>query len=200
MAGFAQQTIAYTVSVPNATSSIAVKPATSNAFSTVTVNGTSVLAGQYSVGIALNVGTNLITTIVTAQDTTTTKTYKITVTCATGSLNAAFVGIKQPVENVPAAPEDDVIVHRSLSPNGDGANDVFKNDGITAFPDNRVTIINNNGVAVFEAQGYNNASKAFDGHSSKTGVMQQAGTYFYTIDYSDGKQMLHKNGCLVLKY
>ena len=49
---------------------------------TVTVNGTAVDSGQPSAAIALNVGTNTLTVQVTAEDTTTTKDYTVTITRA----------------------------------------------------------------------------------------------------------------------
>ena len=72
---FASGTIAYTQSVANAVSSITVTPTVNQANATVTVNGTAVATGVASGNINLNVGANTITTVVTAQDGTTTKTY-----------------------------------------------------------------------------------------------------------------------------
>jgi uncharacterized protein with beta-barrel porin domain len=46
----------------------------------VTVNGTAVSSGSASGAITLNVGSNIITTVVTAQDGTTTQTYTTVVT------------------------------------------------------------------------------------------------------------------------
>src|SRR6185437_5806856 len=70
----------YTSTVPNTTASVKITPTTSDPAATVTVNGTTVTSGTASGAIALNVGDNTITTVVTAQDLTTTKTYTITVT------------------------------------------------------------------------------------------------------------------------
>ena len=77
---FASGTIAYTQSVANAVSSITVTPTVNQANATVTVNGTAVASGSASGSINLNVGANTITTVVTAQDGTTTQTYTTTVT------------------------------------------------------------------------------------------------------------------------
>lgn len=79
---FASGTIAYTHSVPNSVSSITVMPTVSQANATVTVNGAAVASGVASGNINLNVGANTITTVVTAQDGSTTKTYTTTVTRA----------------------------------------------------------------------------------------------------------------------
>ena len=80
---FTASTINYTSSVANAVTSTTVTPTATNANSTIKVNGVSVASGSASSTINLNVGSNTITTVVTAQDGTTTKTYSITVMRAT---------------------------------------------------------------------------------------------------------------------
>ena len=77
---FASATISYTASVSNATTSITVTPTVNQPNATVKVNGTAVTSGSASGAITLNLGINTITTVVTAQDGTTIKTYTITVT------------------------------------------------------------------------------------------------------------------------
>ena len=76
---FASATETYTASVANSTSSITVTPTRTQANATITVNGASVTSGSASSAISLNVGPNIITVVVTAQDGTT-KTYAFTVT------------------------------------------------------------------------------------------------------------------------
>jgi len=77
---FSSSTTTYTVDVINDVTSLTVTPTVNQANATVTVNGTAVATGVASDPITLNVGANTITTIVTAQDGTTTGTYTITVT------------------------------------------------------------------------------------------------------------------------
>jgi len=84
---FASATTAYTASVANSVSSITLTPTRNQANATITVNGSAVTSGSASGAIALTVGTNTITTVVTAQDGSTTKTYTVTVTRA-ASANA----------------------------------------------------------------------------------------------------------------
>ncbi len=81
---FSSGTISYTASVSNSTSSITVTPTIHQANATVqaNVNGgsyASVTSGSASGSLSLNVGSNTINVLVTAQDGTTTKTYTITV-------------------------------------------------------------------------------------------------------------------------
>ena len=79
---FAATTTAYSASVANSVSTIAVTPTVSDANATVTVNGNQVTSGAASGNINLNVGSNIITVLVTAQNGTTTKTYTVSVTRA----------------------------------------------------------------------------------------------------------------------
>ncbi len=80
--GFASGTTSYTASVDNAVTSLTVTPTVTDANATVTVNGTSVTSGSASGAINLNVGSNIITVVVTAEDGTTTETYTVDVTRA----------------------------------------------------------------------------------------------------------------------
>jgi gliding motility-associated-like protein len=198
---FSPATTSYTANVGNSFTSVTVTPKTSDATATVTVNGASVTSGGTSAAIALNVGANKITTVVTAQDGVTTKTYTVTLTRATppGNIPDESVSVAIPEKDI-AFDEDVVIVHQAISPNGDGVNDFLQIDGILAYPDNKLAIMNRDGLLVFEAKGYDNANKVFDGHSNKTGAMQLPGTYFYALDYTVKGITKHKTGFLVLKY
>jgi hypothetical protein len=73
-------------------------------------------------------------------------------------------------------------------------------DNISQYPDNKLSIMNRNGQLVYQATGYDNSSKVFDGHSSKNGQMQLPGTYFYELDYIVAGIAKHRTGFLVLKY
>ena len=66
----------------NGVTSITVTPTAAGTGATIHVNGTVVASGAASQAINLNVGSNTITTVVTAQDGTTTRTYTLTVTRA----------------------------------------------------------------------------------------------------------------------
>jgi hypothetical protein len=79
---FSSATTSYTASVLNAVNSIIVTPTANSASATITVNGNPVTSGNPSTPVSLSEGANTITTVVTAQDGITTKTYTITVTRA----------------------------------------------------------------------------------------------------------------------
>ncbi|MBB5395746.1 S-layer family protein [Mucilaginibacter sp. AK015] len=87
---FSSATVSYTASVSNATSTITVTPAKTNGNASITVNGTAVNSGSASGAINLNIGDNVITTVVTAQDGLTTKTYTLTVNRAKAAQTITF--------------------------------------------------------------------------------------------------------------
>src|SRR5262249_6259598 len=81
---FDAATLAYAANVRTGYSSITVTPTVSDATSTiqVRVNGgayQSVASGSPSTALALNLGTNTVDALVTAQDGITTKTYSVDV-------------------------------------------------------------------------------------------------------------------------
>ncbi|QMV41906.1 S-layer homology domain-containing protein [Cohnella cholangitidis] len=96
---FAPGTTSYTASVTNSVYSIAIMPTMANVTATVTVNGQTLTAGAASVG--LNVGSNPITIVVTAQNGAT-KTYTVTVTRASlPSTGGGGSGSSTPTVEVP---------------------------------------------------------------------------------------------------
>ena len=95
---------------------------------------------------------------------------------------------------------DEVFVHQAVSPNGDGINDFLLIEGIKNYPDNQVTIVNRNGVKIYQTRSYDNQYRVFDGRSNVTGALQQAGTYFYLLEYTVNGESKRKEGFFVLKY
>lgn len=89
--GTAPFAICYAVSVAFFTTSVTVTPTAAGVNATITVNGSAVTSGSASQSISLEVGENTITTIVTAEDGTTTKTYTVVATRANVSVSH-FVG------------------------------------------------------------------------------------------------------------
>lgn len=85
---FSSATTSYTATVPYSVTSLRVTPTLAEAGPTIKVNGTTVASGSQSGAISLNVGSNTITTIVTAANGVTTKTYTTTVTRQAQSSNA----------------------------------------------------------------------------------------------------------------
>ncbi len=107
------------------------------------------------------------------------------------SVNKSEPGLDLPVEPV---------VKQAVSPNGDGVNDFLEIENIDNFPDNHLVLMRRDGTRIFEAYHYDNRSHTFDGHNSKNGQMQVAGTYFYLLEYKTGGVMKRKTGYVILKY
>ncbi|MFV5686681.1 gliding motility-associated C-terminal domain-containing protein [Flavobacterium sp. GB2R13] len=124
------------------------------------------------------------------DDATCPRTIKITITVTTGCGGIVLSC-------------GTIIVHNAFSPNGDGINEVFFIDNIddtNCYPDNTVEIYNRWGVLVFDAQGYNNTTKAFKGFSEGRSTISQSsglptGTYFYILNYTsiDGNGKVQTN-------
>jgi phosphodiesterase/alkaline phosphatase D-like protein len=85
---FSPLTGTYTASVANAVVNLRITPTAASAGATVTVNGAAVASGTASEPITLNVGPNLITTVVTAENATSTRSYTITVNRASAAVVA----------------------------------------------------------------------------------------------------------------
>lgn len=75
---FDKNTQSYTGNVPGSVSEITVIPTSDEIMSTITVNGQSCLSAHASQIIPLNIGQNVITVVVTAEDKTT-RTYTVTI-------------------------------------------------------------------------------------------------------------------------
>ena len=79
---FAAGTVTYAATVASCATSITVTPTAVEANATITVNGLPVVSGHASGEIALNLGANTITMVVTSEDGSLKKTYTVTVTRA----------------------------------------------------------------------------------------------------------------------
>lgn len=80
----------------------------------------------------------------------------------------------------------DIVIHNGVSPNGDGRNDVFIIEHIEDYPDTHVGIYNRWGGNVWQKDGYNNTSVAWDG-SDHNGTTLPGGTYFYIVEVNKKK-------------
>ncbi|MEO6497771.1 MAG: gliding motility-associated C-terminal domain-containing protein, partial [Mucilaginibacter sp.] len=164
-----------------------------DAEATVTINGQARVFA-YSTQITLHTGDNPITILVTAPNGAQ-KSYTLTITKPGPPMRPASVK----TETEENATTTAVTVSQALSPNGDGINDVLAVAGIENYPSNSLSVINSKGVQVATITNYNNQTNAFDGHS-QSGTAQPAGTYFYLLQYKDGKETVSKSGYFVLKY
>jgi len=85
-----------------------------------------------------------------------------------------------------------------LSPNDDGFNDYWRINGIEAYPDNRVRVLDRYGNLVYDARGYDNASVQWRGQANVGigGTLPDA-TYYYIVEINDGNGPY--SGYVVLK-
>jgi len=92
---------------------------------------------------------------------------------------------------------DSIKVYNVVTPNGDGAHDVLRIDGLENYPNNTVKIFNRWGVMVFVTKAYNTQGNVFDGTSNGRVTIDKdnklpVGTYFYIIDYQDAVNNMKK--------
>jgi gliding motility-associated-like protein len=93
----------------------------------------------------------------------------------------------------------EVEVFNGITPDGDGLNDfllIKYLDVVEGASKNKVTILNRWGDAVFEIDDYDNLSRVFTGQTN-SGSDLPSGTYFYRIDFAQGKSPI--NGFITLK-
>ncbi len=86
--------------------------------------------------------------------------------------------------------EDNLEVYSSLTPNGDGNNDVLIIRNIENYPENNVSIFNRWGITVYDVDGYGQDNKYFKGISEGRITINSQdelpiGTYFYIIKYKN---------------
>ncbi|KJS12250.1 MAG: hypothetical protein VR67_10005 [Peptococcaceae bacterium BRH_c8a] len=113
----------YTASVPNGVSSLTVTATPQDGAATVKINNQPIYGGQ-SGPIALNVGDNTITVLVTAQDNSTTEEYVITVRRAASSGGSSGSGRDS----------------GNVTPPADGTNESIKSDSGGTVSLDRVTV------------------------------------------------------------
>ncbi len=99
---------------------------------------------------------------------TATITYTVKVTSSEGCISVDSMVVKLlPTIDIPSG----------ITPNGDGANDVWTLSGIEVFPDCVVELYNRWGELIFQSPGYN---VKWDG--TYKGELLPVGTYYYIID------------------
>ncbi|MEM6318896.1 MAG: gliding motility-associated C-terminal domain-containing protein [Bacteroidota bacterium] len=74
-------------------------------------------------------------------------------------------------------------IFTGLSPNRDGINDYFTIEGLEAYPDNELKIVNRFGKVLYQQQNYQN-----DWDGSVDGDILPNGTYFYILNDGKGQQ------------
>ncbi|WP_394748406.1 T9SS type B sorting domain-containing protein [Spongiimicrobium salis] len=118
---------------------------------------------------------------------------------AGGCTITSFTTVAEPLPPVPPQVE----TFFGFSPDGDGINEFWEINGIENYPNNRVTIFNRWGDAVFKIAGYDNNANAFRGEANQltsfgAGRLPE-GTYFFKIDIPEDHNLKTTQGYLVLK-
>jgi gliding motility-associated-like protein len=205
--GVTEETATYTTTVNAGTGSVTLTPTAQDEHASILVNGVAVASGTASAPIALNAGgATQITIVVTAEDGVTSRSYSINVNRPLDILlvnrnDSKLLFANKPANNVAPTGDDGVVVHQGISPNGDGSNDFLYIEGISAYPGNKLAIMNSSGALVFETNDYGkDGNRTFDGHSNKNGALLKPGTYFYALEYQVNKQSKRKTGYIVIKY
>ena len=85
---FAIGTTSYTASVANGVSSLTLTPTATSSGASIRVNGVTVASGNASTALALAVGSNTLSVVVTAQDGATTATYTVLVSRASAAVSS----------------------------------------------------------------------------------------------------------------
>ncbi len=88
------------------------------------------------------------------------------------------------------SPDSDGATGSSIG--GSGLNERFYIDGISSFPESKLTVFNRWGTIVYEDNDYRNT---WTGKSGTSGNDLKDGTYFYILNRSDGKNI---NGSITL--
>lgn len=121
---------------------------------------------------------------------------------ATQAGNENYLPAEQVVRTLTVINEDGekLRVHPALSVDGDGINEFLTIEGIKDYPYNHVTIINRNGIKVFDIQNYDNDQNVFVGKRNPGGENLPAGTYFCLIEYNVNSVIKRKTSYFILKY
>ncbi|MFK3666219.1 cadherin-like beta sandwich domain-containing protein [Ochrobactrum teleogrylli] len=173
---FAPNTNAYTLNVANDVESISFTPSLADINATAVVNGASTPNGTSSASIPLVVGSNTVTTTVTAQDGTTTKSYTVNVIRAQSG-NADLVGLVPSAGSLDPAFSPSATTYALAVPTETSSLQLTPN---SADPTSTITV---NGAAVASGS----ASSAFPlgiGNTTLTVVViaQNGTTRSYTVN------------------
>ncbi|RYZ95945.1 MAG: gliding motility-associated C-terminal domain-containing protein, partial [Sphingobacteriaceae bacterium] len=118
-------------------------------------------------------------------------TYTVTGANAFGrtSTQTITITVKEDLSVIVTSPATNII-----SPNGDGVNDYFVVKNIDLYPNNTIVIYDRSGKTLYKVKSYKNT---WDG--SVNGLLLEEGTYYYIIDFGDGKTTSKKGFITIVK-
>ncbi len=130
---FASETTDYTVILPFGTSSVTVTPTKAQVGAVIQVNGVTVASGSASGSIPIQVGNNLITVSITAEDGVTTRSYQINAQ-APGSGVISFASPVFTVVSSSSPGMADIVIQRADSLAGAVSCTISSTDGSATSP------------------------------------------------------------------
>lgn len=103
----------------------------------------------------------------------------------------------EPPASPPVDEDNDIVVPRIVTPDGDGKNDEWIIENLDRYPGSQVTVIDRWGNTIFSANGYNNDSVIWRGSGPGSRKLPP-GTYFYVISYVRNGTSVEKKGFIEL--
>ncbi len=111
-----------------------------------------------------------------------------------GAIAGPYV-IGSPADCQEGLPEEGPVrIANTMTPNGDGANDMFYIEGIEAYPNCRLIIYNRWGSKVYETNNYQN-----NWYGSNQGNPLPVATYYYLLNLGDAENTSFKGAITILK-
>ncbi len=96
--------------------------------------------------------------------------------------------------------DQEFAISQGFSPNGDGNNEFWYIQGVACFSNNEVAVYNRWGSLIYQATGYDNVSRRWNGKTQGGALASNRGlpfgTYYYIINLGDGSP-LHKGYVIV---
>jgi len=105
---------------------------------------------------------------------TKTTTYTVVVTNTQGISTTLFI-------TVTVLEDYNITPNNVISPNGDGVNDVWVVENLSAYPDNEVQIFDKAGRVLYKVRNYQN-----DWNGQLNGQVLHGGAYYYVINLGPG--------------
>ena len=136
------------------------------------LKGSNLVSYNWSPSTGLN-STNISNP--TANPTKTT-TYTVTVTNAQGISTTLFI-------TVTVLEDFNITPNNVISPNGDGVNDVWVIENLSAYPNNQVRIFDKAGRIIFNTKNYQN-----NWNGQLNGALLHDGAYYYIINLGAGSR------------
>lgn len=100
-------------------------------------------------------------------------------------------GFQQPELVIIVIGNDSLIFYSGITPNNDGANDIWEIDGILSFPESDISIFGRSGNEVWTGNNYDNTTIVFVGDGNGGNALP-SGTYFYIMNITGDSESPRK--------